>query len=55
MNENNNNLDKDKSIPMVTKKINGMTYLVSVHFSESSKENLADKIKRMILSEVKSK
>ena len=33
------------------KKIGKTTYLVKIHFSETSKETMSDKIKRLILND----
>ncbi len=38
--------------PTVRKQINGTTYIVRIHFSEDSKETMADKIKRLLRAEV---
>ena len=38
--------------PTFTRKIGKTTYQVSVHFSETSKETLDDKIKRLILNDL---
>jgi hypothetical protein len=40
-----------ENVQMLKKKIDGMTYLAGVHFSEQSKETLEEKIKRMIINE----
>jgi hypothetical protein len=40
-----------ENVPMLKKEIDGMTYVVGIHFSERSKETLEDKIKRMIILE----
>lgn len=37
--------------PMLVKKIGKTTYNVVVHFSETSKETLEDKVKRLILND----
>lgn len=39
--------------PMVRKQIGQTTYIVRIHFSETAKETLEDKIKRMLREEVK--
>ena len=38
--------------PDLVKKIGKTTYRVRVHFSETSKETMSDKIKRMLRNEV---
>jgi len=38
--------------PDLVKKIDKTTYIVKVHFSETSKETMSDKIKRMLRNEV---
>lgn len=35
------------------KKIGGMTYIVRVHFSTTSKETFSDKVKRLLRNEVR--
>lgn len=41
-----------KDVPALVKKIGKTTYVVRVHFSETSKETVSDKIKRMLKNEV---
>ncbi len=38
--------------PALVKKIGKTTYVVHIHFSESSTETMSDKIKRMLKSEI---
>ncbi len=38
--------------PTLIKKIGKTTYVVWVHFSETSRETMSDKIKRMLRNEV---
>ena len=38
--------------PCLKKKINKMTYLVDVHFSDMSTQNVEDKLKRVILHDL---
>ena len=38
--------------PDLVKKIGKTTYLVRIHFSETSRETMSDKIKRMLRNEV---
>ena len=40
------------SCPTVRKQIGKTTYIVRVHFSETAKETMEDKIKRMLREEV---
>ena len=37
--------------PVMVKKIGKTTYRVKLHFSETSKETMSDKIKRLILND----
>lgn len=39
--------------PALVKKIGKTTYVVRIHFSESSTESMGDKIKRMLRTEVR--
>ena len=39
-------------VPELVKKIGKTTYVVRIHFSESSTESMSDKIKRMLKSEI---
>ena len=39
--------------PALVKKIGKMTYIVRIHFSETSTETMEDKIKRMLREEVR--
>ena len=39
--------------PALVKKIGGMTYIVRVHFSTTSKETFSDKVKRMLRNDVR--
>ncbi|MFI3214231.1 MAG: transposon-encoded TnpW family protein [Eubacteriales bacterium] len=48
-NKNIENTEKDKAILKYT--IGNTTYNVSLYFSESSNENMEDKIKRLIVNE----
>lgn len=41
-----------KDAPALVKKIGKTTYVVRVHFSETSRETMSDKIKRMLKNEV---
>ena len=41
------------SCPTVRKQIGKTTYIVRVHFSETAKETMEDKIKRMLREEVR--
>lgn len=44
---------QNSQTPLFKKQIGKTTYLVEVHFSETSRETLEDKIKRMIREEAK--
>ena len=39
--------------PALIKKIGGMTYIVRVHFSTTSRETFSDKVKRLLRNEVR--
>ena len=43
----------EENPPAMIKKIGGMTYIVRVHFSTTSKETFSDKVKRMLRNEVR--
>ncbi len=43
---------KQKDAPALVKKIGKTTYVVWVHFSETSRETMSDKIKRMLRNEI---
>ena len=47
------NTMKTESCPIFKRKIGKTTYVVRVHFSETSKETMEDKIKRMLREEVR--
>ena len=49
---NNFELEQTNTCPSFTQKIGNTTYIVNVHFSETSKETLEDKIKRMIKNDI---
>ena len=42
---------KEAEQPDIMKKIGKTTYRVTIHFSETSKETMSDKIKRLILND----
>ena len=44
---------QDGKKPTVRKQIGKTTYIVRVHFSETAKETMEDKIKRMLREEVR--
>ncbi|MBO5564527.1 MAG: transposon-encoded TnpW family protein [Lachnospiraceae bacterium] len=44
---------EEKKVPTIFKKIGGITYRVRVHFNEKAKEDMQQKIERMIRDEVK--
>lgn len=43
---------RQKDAPALVKKIGKTTYVVRVHFSETSRETMSNKIKRMLKNEV---
>ena len=43
---------KEAPQPVMIKKIGKTTYRVKIHFSETSKETMSDKIKRMLKNEI---
>lgn len=42
----------EQSVPNFSEKIGNMTYNVSVHFNEQSKQNVQDKLRRVIIHKV---
>ena len=42
---------KEAPQPVMIKKIGNTTYRVKIHFSETSRETMSDKIKRLILND----
>ncbi len=54
MSENTETKQTEEHKPHLVKTIGKTTYLVTCHFSETSKETLQDKIKRMILRDIQS-
>ena len=52
MSENNEKKPQEEHRPHLVKTIGKTTYLVTCHFSETSKETLQDKIKRMIMRDI---
>lgn len=57
MENENRNMPADtavqKASPALVKKIGGMTYIVRVHYSTTSKETFSDKVKRLLRQEVR--
>ena len=47
------NTPKPNDCPTIRRKIEKTTYIVRVHFSETAKETMEDKIKRMLRDEVR--
>ena len=43
---------QEDECPALVKKIGKTTYRVTIHFSTTSRENMSDKIKRMLRNEV---
>lgn len=54
MQKNNENQQTQEHRPHLVKTIGKTTYLVTCHFSETSKETVQDKIKRMIVRDIQS-
>ncbi|MCI8316493.1 MAG: hypothetical protein HFH74_15950 [Lachnospiraceae bacterium] len=54
MSENTEPKQTEEHKPHFVKTIGNTTYLVTCHFSETSKETLQDKLKRMILRDIQS-
>jgi hypothetical protein len=52
MNDKKTDTDLKDGQPDLVKKIGKTTYKVKAHFSETSKETMSDKIKRMLKNEV---
>ena len=46
-------INNNTPCPTVRKQIGKTTYIVRVHFSETAKETMEDKIKRMLREEVR--
>lgn len=42
----------EPEVPTFRQTIGGTTYIVRVHFSETSKETLAEKVKRLMVEDV---
>ena len=49
----NNTATNTATCPTVRKQIGKTTYIVRVHFSETAKETMEDKIKRLLCEEVR--
>ena len=49
----NNAATNNTLCPTVRKQIGKTTYIVRIHFSETAKETMEDKIKRMLRDEVR--
>ena len=49
----NNTATTNTLCPIVRKQIGKTTYIVRVHFSETAKETMEDKIKRLLRDEVR--
>jgi hypothetical protein len=49
---NQNTTPTAEDAPALVKKIGRTTYIVRIHFSETSKETMSDKIKRMLRNEI---
>ena len=56
MEKNQNNISALQGNPVAMRKTIGKTtYLVRVHFNEDAKENMQDKINRLLVGDVKKK
>ena len=53
MNNTVKKIQTEKAAPALVKKIGNTTYIVNIHFKESAKETLQQKIERMLKDEVK--
>ncbi len=53
MNDTTTNRTNNSPCPTVRKQIGKTTYIVRVHFSETAKETMADKIMRLLREEVR--
>ena len=53
MNDNIQTNTTGRLTPCLQKKIGKTTYLVEVHFSDTSNQNVEDKLKRVILHDLK--
>lgn len=49
----NNETIQNSEVPVIRKKIGNITFLVKVHFSETGKETMQDKISRMLREDVR--
>lgn len=49
---NQNTTPAAEDVPALVKKIGRTTYIVKIHFSETNKETMSDKIKRMLRNEI---
>ena len=47
------NVAAQEDPPALIKRIGGMTYIVRVHFSTTSRETFSDKVKRLLRNEVR--
>ena len=47
------NIAAQEDPPALIKRIGGMTYIVRVHFSTTSRETFSDKVKRLLRNEVR--
>ena len=54
MSENNKSQQTQERRPHFVKTIGRTTYLVTCHFSETSRETLQDKLKRMMVRDIQS-
>ena len=54
MTENTNTIAQtiEQNAPVLVKKIGKTTYMVGIHFSETSKETMDDKVARLVKSDI---
>lgn len=52
MSKNNESKPQEENKPQLIKTIGKTTYLVNCHFSETSRETVQDKIKRMMMRDI---
>ena len=54
MTENTNTIAQtiERNAPVLVKKIGKTTYMVGIHFSETSKETMDDKVARLVKSDI---
>lgn len=53
-NKNTTAQTAEQQTPMLVKKIGKTTYMVGVHFSQTSKETMDDKVARLVKNDIRS-